>query len=106
MKGRKDKFMNIKGDAMTTAHDILIAWAKSDKTTLTKEVKDSLENFLEACACNAIKNEESRREWRIIAMQRLIIECIHALTHEQLLKAETAAKEVAEECPRITGKEE
>lgn len=97
--------MDIKNDAMMTAHDILIAWAKSDKTALTEEVKESLENFLEACACNGIKNEESRREWRVIAMQRLIIDCIHALSHDQLLKAEAAAKRVAEECPGMTGKE-
>lgn len=97
--------MNIKGDAMMTAHDILIAWAKSDNTIPTEEMKEALENVLEACACNGIKNEESRREWRIIAMQRLIIECIHALSHEQLQKAEAAAKKIAEECPVMTGKE-
>ena len=90
---------------MMTAHDILVAWAKSDNTIPTEEMKEALENFLEACACNGIKNEESRREWRIIAMQRLIIECIHALSHEQLLKAEAAAKKIAEECPVMTGKE-
>ena len=95
--------MNIKGDAMMTAHDILISWAKFDKTALTEEVKESLENFLDACACNGIKNEESHREWRVIAMQRLIIECIHALSHDQLLKAVTSAKKIAEECPGMTG---
>lgn len=84
---------------MMTAHDTLIAWAKSDNRTLTEEVKESLMNFLEACGFDSIRNKDSRREWRTIAMQRLIIECIHALTHEQLLKAEAAAKKVTEEYP-------
>lgn len=79
------------------ASEELVAWAKSRRTIVTDVLKDAFEAFYKAGGVYNRKDKEGILEWRKILSGRIIIDSIHALTKEELAKAEAASKEIAED---------
>ena len=70
------------------AVDALIYWAKTGMRQFT--MRDAVNNYLEACGANrpSIGGEETILAHRKIAANRLAIDCIYALSKEDLSKVD------------------
>ena len=79
------------------ATEQLIAWAKSDETLVTDNLKEAFEAFYKAGGVYNRMNEQGILEWRRILSGRIVIDSIHALTKIQLIKAEKAAQQIADD---------
>ena len=79
------------------ATEQLIAWAKSDETSVTDSLKEAFEAFYKAGGVYNRMDEQGILEWRRILSGRIVIDSIHALTKMQLIKAEKAAQQIADD---------
>ena len=79
------------------ATEELIKWAKSDETSVTEKLKESLEAFYKAGGVYNRMDEQGILEWRRILSGRIVIDSIHVLTKMQLIKAEKAAQLIADD---------
>lgn len=79
------------------ATEQLIAWAKSDETLVTDSLKEAFETFYKAGGVYNRMDEHGILEWRRILSGRIVIDSIHALTKIQLIKAEKAAQQIADD---------
>ena len=79
------------------ASEQLIAWAKSGETSVTDSIKESFEAFYKAGGVYNRKDEQGILEWRRILSGRIVIDSIHALTKPELIKAEKAAQQIADD---------
>ena len=79
------------------ATEQLIAWAKSDETLVTDNLKEAFEAFYKAGGVYNRMDEQGILEWRRILSGRIVIDSIHALTKIQLIKAEKAAQQIADD---------
>ena len=79
------------------ATEQLIAWAKSDETLVTDNLKEAFETFYKASGVYNRMDEQGILEWRRILSGRIVIDSIHALTKIQLIKAEKAAQQIADD---------
>ena len=79
------------------ATEELIKWAKSDETLVTENLKESFEAFYKAGGVYNRRDEQGILEWRRILSGRIVIDSIHALTKIQLIKAEKAAQQIADD---------
>ena len=77
------------------ATEELISWAKSRRTLVTDGLREAFEAFYKAGGVYNRMDEQGILEWRRILSGRIVIDSIHALNKEQLIKAEQAAKEIA-----------
>lgn len=70
------------------AADVLIYWAKTDMRQFT--MRDAVNDYLEASGANrpSIGGEETILAHRKIAANRLAIDCIYALSKEELSKVD------------------
>lgn len=70
------------------AADALIYWAKTGMRQFT--MRDAVNDYLEACGANrpSIGGEETILVHRKIAANRLAIDCIYALSKEELSKVD------------------
>ena len=75
----------------------LIAWAKSGETVVSDNLKEAFEAFYKAGGVYNRKDEQGVLEWRRILSGRIVIDSIHALTKLQLIKAEKAAQQIADD---------
>lgn len=79
------------------ATEQLIAWAKSDETSVTDNLKEAFEAFYKAGGVYNRMDEQGILEWRRILSGRIVIDSIHALAKIQLIKAEKAAQQIADD---------
>lgn len=79
------------------ATEELIKWAKSDETSVTDSLKEAFETFYKAGGVYNRMDEQGILEWRRILSGRIVIDSIHALTKIQLIKAEKAAQQIADD---------
>lgn len=79
------------------ATEQLIVWAKSDETSVTDNLKEAFEAFYKAGGVYNRMDEQGILEWRRILSGRIVIDSIHALTKIQLIKAEKAAQQIADD---------
>ena len=79
------------------ATEQLIAWAKSDDTLVTDSLKEAFEIFYKAGGVYNRMDEHGILEWRRILSGHIVIDSIHALTKIQLIKAEKAAQQIADD---------
>ena len=79
------------------ATEQLIAWAKSGETVVSDNLKEAFEAFYKAGGVYNRKDEQGILEWRRILSGRIVIDSIHALTKLQLIKAEKAAQQIADD---------
>ena len=75
----------------------LIAWAKSGETVVSDNLIEAFEAFYKAGGVYNRKDEQGVLEWRRILSGRIVIDSIHALTKLQLIKAEKAAQQIADD---------
>ena len=75
----------------------LIAWAKSEETVVSDNLKEAFEAFYKVGGVYNRKDEQGILEWRRILSGRIVIDSIHALTKPQLIKAEKAAQQIADD---------
>ena len=69
------------------AADALVAWAKAGMGEFN--MRDSVINCLESCGANpSIGGEETILAHRKMAANRLLIDCIYALTKEEIDKVD------------------
>ena len=79
------------------ATEQLIAWAKSEETSPTDSLKEAFEAFYKVGGVYNRMDEQGILEWRRILSGRIVIDSIHALTKIQLIKAEKAAQQIADD---------
>ena len=79
------------------ATEQLIEWAKSDETSVTDGLKEAFEACYKAGGVYNRKDEQGVLEWRRMLSGRIVIDSIHALTKIQLIKAEKAAQQIADD---------
>ena len=79
------------------ATEQLIAWAKSEETLVTDSLKEAFETFYKVGGVYNRMDEQGILEWRSILAGRIVIDSIHALTKIQLIKAEKAAQQIADD---------
>ena len=79
------------------ATEQLIAWAKSDETVVSDNLKEAFEAFYKVGGVYNRMDEQGILEWRRILSGRIVIDSIHALTKPQLIKAEKAAQQIADD---------
>ena len=77
------------------AVDALIYWAKKNMGELA--MRDSVNEYLEVIGANlpAIGGEKTILSHRKIAANRLVIDCLYALTKEELSKVDKELKGIA-----------
>ena len=75
----------------------MIAWAKSGETVPTDSLKEAFEAFYKVGGVYNRKDEQGILEWHRILSGRIVIDSIHALTKQQLIKAEKAAQQIADD---------
>ena len=82
------------------AVDALIYWAKTGMRQFT--MRDAVNNYLEACGANrpSIGGEETILAHRKIAANRLAIDCIYALSKEELSKVDSKLEKIVNDVPR------
>ena len=82
------------------AVDALIYWAKTEMREFT--MRDAVNNYLEASGANrpSIGGEEAILARRKIAANRLAIDCIYALSKEELSKVDRELDEIVGDMPR------
>ena len=95
-KRKKHQIMtNAFYDTRKFAVDVIIEWA----TTGTGEIamRNAVNDFLEVSGANlpAIGGEETILEHRKIAVNRLAIDCIHALSKEELSRLDKELETIA-----------
>ena len=82
------------------AAEALIHWAKTGWQQFT--MRDAVNNYLEASGANrpSIGGEEAILARRKIAANRLAIDCIYALSKEELSKADRELEDIVGDLPR------
>ena len=82
------------------AVDALIYWAKTGMRQFT--MRDAVNNYLEASGANrpSIGGEETILAHRKISATRLAIDCIYALSKEELSKVDRELDEIVGDMPR------
>ena len=82
------------------AVDALIYWAKTGMRQFT--MRDAVNDYLEASGANrpSIGGEETILAHRKIAANRLAIDCIYALSKEELSKVDRELEWIVEDLPR------
>lgn len=82
------------------AVDALIYWAKTDMREFT--MRDAVNEYLEASGANrpSIGGEETILAHRKIAANRLTIDCIYALSKEELTKVDRELEGIVGDLPR------
>ena len=82
------------------AADALIYWAKTGMRQFT--MRDAVNDYLEASGANrpSIGGEETILAHRKIAANRLAIDCIYALSKEELSKGDRELEDIVGEVPR------
>ena len=82
------------------AVDALIYWAKTGMRQFT--MRDAVNDYLEACGanCPSIGGEETILARRKIAANRLAIDCIYALSKEELSKVDSKLEKIVNDVPR------
>ena len=82
------------------AVDALIYWAKTGMRQFT--MRDAVNNYLEASGANrpSIGGEETILAHRKIAANRLAIDCIYALSKEELSKVDSKLEKIVNDVPR------
>ena len=82
------------------AVDALIYWAKTGWGYYS--MRDAVDNYLESCGANrpSIGGEETILAHRKIAANRLAIDCIYALSKEELSKVDRELEGIAMVLPR------
>ena len=78
----------------------LIYWAKTGMRQFT--MRDEVNDYLEACGANSpsIGGEETILAHRKIAANRLAIDCIYALSKEELSKVDRELKDIVGDVPK------
>ena len=78
----------------------LISWAKTGWGYYS--MRDAVDNYLESCGANrpSIGGEETILAHRKIAANRLAIDCIYALSKEELSKVDRELEGIAMVLPR------
>ena len=86
--------------ARKAAVDALIYWAKTGMREFT--MRDAVNNYLEACGANrpSIGGEETILAHRKIAANRLAIDCIYALSKEELSKVDRELENIVGDLPK------
>ena len=82
------------------AVDALIYWAKTGMRQFT--MRDAVNDYLEACGanCPSIGGEETILAHRKIAANRLAIDCIYALSKDELSKVDRELEGIVGDLPR------
>ena len=82
------------------AVDALIYWAKTGMRQFT--MRDAVNNYLEASGANrpSIGGEETILAHRKIAANRLAIDCIYALSKEELSKVDSELENIVGDLPK------
>ena len=82
------------------AVDALIYWAKTGMRQFT--MRDAVNNYLEASGANrpSIGGEETIFAHRKIAAHRLAIDCIYALSKEELSKVDRELENIVGDLPK------
>lgn len=82
------------------AADALIYWAKTGMRQFT--MRDAVNNYLEACGANrpSIGGEDTNLAHRKIAANRLAIDCIYALSKDELSKVDRELEGIVSNLPR------
>ena len=82
------------------AAEALIHWAKTGWQQFT--MRDAVNNYLEASGANrpSIGGEEAILARRKIAANRLAIDCIYALSKDELSKVDRELEGIVEDLPR------
>ena len=82
------------------AVNALISWAKTGWGYYS--IRDAVDNYLESCGANrlSIGGEETILSHRKIAANRLAIDCIYALSNEELPKVDRELEGIAGYLPR------
>lgn len=75
---------------------LAIDWAKSDMTSLSDDVADTMEEYMDSMYCNSANSINVIRDHRQLACDVIVIDCIYALTREQLIKLEKAFRDLAD----------
>ena len=83
------------------AVDALISWAKTGMKQFT--MRDAVNDYLEASGANrpSIGGEETILAHRKIAANRLAIDCIYALSKEELSKVDSVLEGIVSDVPRL-----
>ena len=83
-----------------TAVNALISWAKTGWGYYS--MRDAVYNYLESCGANrpSIGGEETILAHRKIAANRLAIDCIYALSKEELSKVDRELEGIISNVPR------
>lgn len=86
--------------ARKAAVDALIYWAKTGMRQFT--MRDAVNDYLEACGanCPSIGGEETILAHRKIAANRLAIDCIYALSKDELSKVDRELEGIVGDLPR------
>ena len=81
------------------AFNALISWAKTGWGYYS--MRDAVDNYLESCGANrlSIGGEETILAHRKIAANRLAIDCIYALSKEELSKVDSELKNITKDLP-------
>ena len=82
------------------AVNALISWAKTGWGYYS--IRDAVDNYLESCGANrpSIGGEETILAHRKIAANRLAIDCIYALSKEELSKVDRELEGIVSNVPR------
>ena len=82
------------------AVNALISWAKTGWGYYS--MRDAVDNYLESCGANrpSIGGEETIHAHRRIAANRLAIDCIYALSKEELSKVDRVLEGIVSNAPR------
>ena len=83
------------------AVDALIYWAKTGMRQFT--MRDAVNDYLEASGANrpSIGGEETILAHRKIAANRLAIDCIYALSKEELSKVDRELEGIVSDVPKL-----
>ena len=86
--------------ARKVAADALIYWAKTGMRQFT--MRDAVNDYLEASGANrpSIGGEGTLLAHRTIAANRLAIDCIYALSKEELSKVDRELEDIVWDVPR------
>lgn len=82
------------------ATDVLVHWAKTGRGYYT--MRNAVNRFIDASGANrhTIGGEETILAYRKIAVSRLAIDCIYALSKSELAKLDRELDAIANDIPR------